>query len=316
VCMKCGVKAKAGSDVTVCKRCGRVSYCSIACRTADSSAHRSVCPFLRRCTSESHLQEANWGLTSGIEALAASARTAEHAALTSWACVRVAAEAASVALDGAACVGLSAPLTLQNALRLLSLQRPPLLELRVDGPPLIVHVPGAAAIEAAAPAAAWTMLPYTPQLHLHLVGPDLQPSSRSCLISGLNSTVTCCASSYESFRAGNQPPPDVIVGLNMGLSCLDYNWVPSLHAMVLGLKPDQRLPIAFATASYEELLEEVLLLQQHCAFKLAESCENCWGWPLLLQSGTTGCDCYRKSSWLCVGTIGAQDGRKKQRSDA
>ena len=311
VCMRCGAKAKAGCDAVVCRKCQRVSYCSSGCRTADSSAHRQVCPFLQRCTSETELEEANWGLKSSIEGLIESSRSASRKELTGWASMRALAAAASLPLDGVMCVGLSAPMTLQNALLLLSCQRPPLLDLGCG--PLVVHVPGAAAIEAAAPAAAWTMLPHTPSLHVHLVGPNLQQSSVISSAASLASTVTCDASSYEAFRATNPGAPDVIVGLNMGLSCLDYDWVASLQAMLCGLKQGQRLPIAFATASYEELLEEVLLLQQHCAFKLAESSENVWAWPLLLQSGTTACDCYRKSSWLCVGTIGGEDGCKKRR---
>ena len=102
----------------------------------------------------------------------------------------------------------------------------------------------------------------------------------------------------------------------MGLSCLDYDWTASLHAMLSGLNAGQRLPVAFATASYEELLEEVLLLQQSCGFKVVESIENVWAWPLLLQSGTTGCDCYRKSSWLCIGSIEGENDHKKRRTES
>ena len=313
--MRCGARFGAAGDAAACKKCRRVSYCSAACRTADLPAHRQVCPFLQRCTCEADLEEAAWGLKANLDALFASSHSAAAAALSAWPGVRASAAAACVSLDGVTCVGLSAPLTLQNALLLLSSQRPPLLDLKADGPLLVVHVPGAAAVEAAAPPAAWTMLPSTPSLHVYLVGPSLHASHTVSSVPGLTSTVTCCASSYEHFRTGTQAP-DVIVGLNMGLSCLDYDWIASLRSMLLGLSPGQRLPIAFATASYEELLEEVLLLQQHCGFKLAESIENVWAWPLLLQSGTTACDCYRKSSWLCVGTIGNDDEneRKKKRT--
>lgn len=158
------------------------------------------------------------------------------------------------------------------------------------------------------------MLPFMPSLHVHLIGPSVPPLETVSAASAL-ATVTRSAASYSSFREKSPGVPDVIVGLNMGLSCLDYDWATSLQAMLCGLGAGQRLPIAFATASYEELLEEVLLLQQHCNFKLAESIENVWAWPLLLQSGTTACDCYRKSSWLCVGTIEGDDRRKKQRVD-
>lgn len=316
VCMRCGTRTAAVGDAAACKKCRRVSYCSAACRAADVSVHRQICPFLQRCTSEADLEEAEWGLKSNMDALFASSRSAAAAALSAWPGVRSSAAAACVALDGVTCVGLSAPLTLQNALLLLSSQRPPLLDLKAADRALVVHVPGAAAVEAAAPPAAWTMLPSTPSLHVYLVGPSLQASHTVSSVPGLTSTVTCSASSYEHFRSGTLQAPDVIVGLNMGLSCLDYEWTASLRSMLLGLGAGQRLPIAFATASYEELLEEVLLLQQHCGFKLAESIENVWAWPLLLQSGTTACDCYRKSSWLCVGTIGNDDEneRKKKRT--
>jgi hypothetical protein len=185
------------------------------------------------------------------------------------------------------------------------------LDLKAEGRPLVVHVPGAAAIEAAAPPASWTMMPFAPSLRVHLIGPMLKQAR---IVSAPKSTVVCSDASYDAFRAANSEIPDVIVGLNMGLSCLDYDWAASLQAMSMGLIVGQRLPIAFSTASYEELLEEVLLLQQHCGFQLAESSENIWAWPLLLQSGTTGCDCYRKSSWLCVGTIGNEEGNKKRRT--
>jgi hypothetical protein len=311
--MRCGTRAKA-CDVVLCRKCQRVSYCSSGCRTADSSAHRPVCPFLQRCTSEAELEECKWGLTSNIDQLVQKSRSASRTALTGWASMRALASEASLFIDDAMCVGLSAPITLQNALHLLSCQRPPLLDLTAYGcRALVVHVAGAAAIEAAAPAEAWTMLPFTPSLHVHLVGPNLQPSSAVSGVAASMSTVTCNATSYDSFRASNPDVADCIVGLNMGLSCLDYDWIASLRAMLCGLKDGQRLPIAFSTASYEELLEEVLLLQQHCGFKLAESSENVWAWPMLLQSGTTACDCYRKSSWLCVGTIGVEDERKKRR---
>jgi hypothetical protein len=282
---------------------------------ADASVHRQVCSFLQRCSSEADLEQAKWGLKCSIDVLFPSSRSAGNMPVTGWAGMRALAAEASLSLDSMTCVGLSAPTTLQNALLLLSSQRPPLLDLTAGGRALVVHVPGAAAIEATAPTASWTMLPFTPSLHIHLVGPNLQQSHAVSSVSGTTSTVTCSAASYAEFRAANvETAPDVIVGLNMGLSCLDYDWITSLQAMLLGLKPAQRLPIAFATASYDELLEEVLLLQQHCAFKLAESIENVWAWPLLLQSGTTACDCYRKSSWLCVGTIEDDGARKKKRA--
>jgi hypothetical protein len=249
-----------------------------------------------------------------LDALFARSRAADCKALTGWPSLHALAAEASLSLDGVACVGLSAPATLQNALLLLSMQRPPLLDLKADSRTLVVHVPGAAAIEAAAPPCAWTMLPTTPSLHIHLVGPNLQQQHADARAAGLSSTVSCSAMKYEDFRAGGQEAPDVIVGLNMGLSCLDYDWAASLQAMLLGLSPGQRLPIAFATASYEELLEEVLVLQQSCGFTVVESRENAWAWPLLLQSGTTACDCYRKSSWLCVGTIEDDSARKKRRT--
>jgi hypothetical protein len=314
--MHCGVKSKPGSDATLCKKCLRVPYCSSGCRTADLPAHRHICPFLRRCTSEADLEDSNWGLFSSVDGLVVSSRSADTSVLTGWDGLQAVAVAASLSLEPMTCVGLSAPMTLQNALLLLSSQRPPLLDLRADRRELVVHVPGAAAIEAAAPPAAWTMLPFTPSLHVHLVGPTLQPSQAVSAASAPTSTVTSSAASYNSFREANPGLPDVIVGLNMGLSCSDYDWAASLQAMLSGLNAGQRLPIAFATASYEELLEEVLLLQQHCGFKLAESIENVWAWPLLLQSGTTGCDCYRKSSWLCVGTIAGEEVRKKMRAES
>jgi hypothetical protein len=313
VCMRCGVKSKAGNEAVLCKKCQRVSYCSSGCRTADLSAHRQVCPFLQRCTSEADLEDSNWGLKSSIDGLVQSSRSAERSGLTGWDSMRMLAASTSLLLDPVMCVGLSAPLTLQNALLLLSSQRPPLLDLNSGRRTLVVHVPGAAAIEAAAPPAAWTMLPSTPSLHVHLVGPNLQQLQTISAGSAVTSTVTSSAASYDSFREANPEVPDIIVGLNMGLSCQDYDWTNSLHAMLSGLNVGQRLPFAFATASYEELLEEVLLLQQNCGFKLVESIENEWAWPLLLQSGTTGCDCYRKSSWLCIGSIEGGDAHKKRR---
>jgi hypothetical protein len=313
VCMRCGRRAAAAA-CSCCGKCRRVSYCSSACRLQHASTHREVCAFLQRCSSEADLEDAKWGLHCNMDALVARSRAADIKAPTGWAGLRALAAEASLPLDGAACVGLSAPTTLQNALLLLSSQRPPLLDLKADGRTLVVHVPGAAAIEAAAPPSAWTMLPATPSLHVHLVGPNLQQQHADCSANGLTSAVTCSAMKYEEFRAGGQGAPDVIVGLNMGLSCLDYDWAASLQAMLLGLAPGQRLPFAFATASYEELLEEVLVLQQRCGFTVVESRENVWAWPLLLQSGTTACDCYRKSSWLCVGTIEDDGGRKKRRT--
>jgi hypothetical protein len=279
------------------------------------SVHRQVCPFLQHCTSEADLEDSKWGLESDIDSLVSSSRSA-MSGLMGWDSMRELAASTSLSLEPVLCVGLSAPLTLQNALLLLSSQRPPLLDLKIDGRALVVHVPGAAALEAAAPPAAWTMLPVTPSLNLHLVGPNLQPLPTVTVASTPPSTITSSAVTYDSFRVANPEVPDVIVGLNMGLSCLDYDWSASLRAMVSGLNAGQRLPFAFATASYEELLEEVLLLQQNCGFKLVESIENVWAWPLLLQSGTTGCDCYRKSSWLCIGSIQGEDTRKKMRTES
>lgn len=101
---------------------------------------------------------------------------------------------------------------------------------------------------------------------------------------------------YDAFRAEHSTtPPALVLGYNMGLSCPDYNWTPTLRVLArLGC------PIVVTTNTFMELSMEQEILESKARMACEGVSENPFPCPCPAQSGTVANDVYRRNQWFGI----------------
>lgn len=372
--VNCCALCASPSSETVCEGCQYVRYCGPEHQAADAEVHGKVCSILHTYGTAATVPVEDDAVKTVVEDLIIKC-TQGTSTLQSWSSLLDISEDASkspedsdgvnadstehgrmteqLAVASSASSYLSGPLTLAHALVTI----PELVSLvqssKASGKPLRIAVLGADEAECTH-WEAWQVVGAAAgcPLLLQLVGPEV-PDALHLTTRHLASKVTLAffMRTFEELVTGIErkwqalpeeltEEPQLLFGLNLGLTCPDYNWNHALAAAERiarrqgqGQEQEQQSTIAEnetvdGQVPVQQTPQGLLLVSTTATLQEAEAETDDLverGWTVVLepesnpflslevqQSGTMANDVYRKSSWLSAHRLQPRKATKRK----